>query len=183
MIVFCLSLTAQTNAILNPKLEKRKGSEIGAKPCKYDANPYPCVLVTPERLALIRNEVLQDKRGQKAMIYKNYVKANADRWLNRSIIIPEDGDSPHEFFYVDGSMLEFPKDQIFNPNLPSRCPICGKTYLNDKIRGARRSFEHYWLCGAVRDLSLVYAIEGKKEYAQKAIEILTKYTDAYPNGT
>ena len=43
--------------------------------------------------------------------------------------------------------------------------------------------EHYWLCGTVRDLSLVYAIEGKKEYAKKAIEILTKYTDAYPNGT
>ena len=180
MILYCLTLTAQTKSILNPKLEKRKGSELGAKPCKYDAITYPSVLVTPERLALIRKEVLQDKKGEKAIIYKNYIKANADRWLNRSIIIPESGDSPHEFFCVDGNMLEFPKDQIFNPDLPSRCPICGRTYLNDKIRGARRSFEHYWLCGAVRDLSLVHAIEGEKEYAQKAIEILTKYADAYP---
>ena len=182
MMLYCLSLTAQTKSIFNPKLEKRKGSEIGAKPCKYDAIPYPSVLVTPERLALIRKEVLQDKKGKKALIYKNYIKANADRWVNSSITIPKTGGWIHDFFCVDGTMLEIPKDRVFNSDIPSKCPVCGKTYLNVKILAARRSFEHYWLCGTVRDLSLVYAIEGKKEYAQKAIEILTKYTDSYPNG-
>jgi len=181
MIVYCLSLTAQTITI-NPKLEKRKGSEIGAKPCKYDATLYPSVLVTPERLALIRKEILHDKKGQRALIYNKYIKANADHWLNSSITIPNTGGWIHDFFCTDGTMLEIPRDRVFNTDLPSKCPVCGKTYLNEKILAARRSFEHYWLCGTARDLSLTYSIEGKKEYAQKAIEILTKYTDSYPNG-
>ena len=33
--------------------------------------------------------------------------------------------------------------------------------------------------GAVRDLALVYAIEGKDEYAAKAREIMLKYADIY----
>ena len=84
MIVLCLYMSAQTQSVLNAKLEKRKGAEIGAKPCKYGAISH-CVLVTPERLSLIRKDVLQNKNGEKALIYKNNVKANADRWLNKSI--------------------------------------------------------------------------------------------------
>ena len=179
MIVCSLLLSAQTKSILNSKLEKRKGSEIGAKPCKYDAIPLPCVLVTPDRLALIRKEVLQDKRGQKAIIYKNYVKANADRWLNRSITVPETGGWIHDFFCVDGSMLELPQDRIFNPDLPSKCPTCGTTYLNDNIRAARRAFKHYCLFWAVRELVLFFAIAGHIVFAKIYDKPISNYNFKY----
>jgi len=179
LISFCLSLSAQTENHLSSLLEKRKGAEAGAKPCRYDDHTHPSILVTPKRMELIRKEILAGKTSRKA-IYEKYVKAEADRWLQRSIVIPQTGGWIHDFFCTDGSILEVPENRIFNPEVPSRCPVCGKTYLNEKIIAARRSFENYWLCGAVRDLSLVYAIEGKKQYAQKAIEILEKYADAYP---
>ncbi len=182
MILCCLFLTAQTQSLPDSELDKRKGFEQGAKPCKYDAAVHPCVLVNNERLSLVRAEVLQKKSERKA-IYENYVKANADYWLNRSITIPETGGWIHDYFCADGSMLEVPDNKLFDPKSPGKCPKCGKTYLNDKVLAARRSFEHYWLCGAVRDLSLVYAIEGKGEYAEKAIEILSKYADFYTDRT
>ena len=170
---------AQTKNALQALLEKRKGFAAEAKPCRYDKNLRPCVLVTPDRLALVRRETLQ-QGSFRHQVYEKYTRKNADRWLSRPITIPETGGWPHDFFCVDGSMLTLPADQRFNPDSPSVCPVCGRKYLSDKVRGARHSFEHYWLCQAVRDLSLVYAIEGKIAYAQKAIEILTKYADAYP---
>ncbi|MDR1097573.1 MAG: heparinase II/III family protein [Tannerella sp.] len=162
--------------------EKREGAAVGAKPCKYDALPHPCVAVGGERLDFIREDILHGKSERKA-IYETYVKADADRWLQRSIVIPEMGGWFHDFFCTDGTMLEIPDDRIFRDDVPSRCPVCGKTYLNDKVLAVRRALIHYWMCGAVRHLGMVYAVEGKREYAEKGIEILSRYADAYPRQT
>ena len=152
----------------------------GAKPCKYDSLPRPSVLVTPQQLAVVRQEVLQG-HGEQADIFQKHTKVNADRWLKRDIVIPDVGGWGHYFFCTDGTMLELPADEHFDPDGPSKCPVCGKTYLNDKILSARHFFEHYWLADAARDLALTYAIEQKAEYAQKAAEILIKYANAYPD--
>ena len=178
-LVLALAITGSAQGKIDV-LESRKGAEAGAKPCKFEAWLRPCVLVTPERLALVREEILQGK-GERRALYHKHVKANADRWLNRPITIPEVGGWAHDFFCSDGVRLELPENQIFDPRLPSKCSACGKTYLNDKIIAARHFHEHYWLAGAVRDLALAYSIERKGEYARKAAEILTKYADAYPS--
>ena len=161
-------------------LKSREGAEEGAKPCKYDSMPRPSVLVTPERLDVVRREILHG-HGEQRDIFEKYIKANADRWLKRDIVIPDVGGWGHYFFCTDGTMLELPADQHFDPNAPSRCPLCGKTYLDPKIIAARHFFEHYWLAAAARDLALTYAIQQKPEYAQKAAEILLKYADALPH--
>jgi hypothetical protein len=174
-----ISLSQPTNAAIAAILKSREGANEGAKPCRYESLPRPRILVTPERLALVRQEVLHGAGEQRA-IFLQYIKANADRWLKSPVVIPGVGGWAHDFFCTDGTMLELPMDQRFDPNVPSKCPVCGKTYLTPKILAARRFFEHYWLEGAARDLALTYAIEQKKEYAQKSIEILLKYADAYP---
>ncbi len=176
-ILLCLRVSAQS--VDNPVMEKREGAEIGAKPCRYDNNKRPSVLVTAERLSLVRNEVLQNGSARGA-VYHEYVKSNADYWLNRKIEVTGTGGWLHDFFCDDGSELEIPEDKQFDPKVPSKCPVCGRTYLNEKILAARRAQEHYWYCGAVRDFSLVYAIEGKKEYARKAVEVLMQFVDFYP---
>lgn len=161
-------------------LKSREGADDGAKPCKYDALPRPSVLVTPGRLEQVRQAVLHGD-GEQHGIYEWHTRVNADRWVHRDIVIPDVGGWGHSFFCTDGTMLELPADQHFDPNKPSRCPVCGKTYSGPKITAARHFFEHYWLSDAARDLALVYAIEQKPEYARKAAEILVKYADAYPH--
>jgi hypothetical protein len=174
-IVPLLAASAQALDVL----ASRRGADDGAKPCRYETQPRPSVLVTPERLALVRKEILSGQ-GERPRLYARHVKSNADRWLRRAIAIPEVGGWGHDFFCADGTRLELPPDQLFDPNLPSRCPVCGKTCAGEKVAAARLFFEHNWLAGAVRDLALAYALEGRPEYARQAAEILTHYADAYP---
>jgi hypothetical protein len=169
-------------AMFGQNFEKREGAAVGAKPCVHDAHPHPDVMIDAGRLDLIREDILR-KKSERKDIYEKYVKADADLWLHRPIVIPETGGWFHDFFCTDGTMLEIPADRIFRDDVPSRCPACGKTYLNDKVLAVRRALIHYWLCGAVRHLGMVYAIEGKREYAEKGMEILLKYADAYPRQT
>jgi hypothetical protein len=177
---FCLH--AWQDSISPSVAEKRKGAENGAKPCLHDGQARPCILLTPGRLAAVRKDILHGKSERRA-IYEKYVKADADLWLRRPIRIPDTGGWLHDYFCTEGNMLAIPDDKLFRDDVPSNCPVCGKTYINDKIQASRRSLTHYWLCAAVRHLALTYAIEGKREYAEKATEILVKYADAYRHQT
>jgi hypothetical protein len=150
-----------------------------AMPCPGDAIPHPRVLVTESRLEFLRADMKTN--SSRRAIFEKDIKANADRWLKRIITVPEQGGWGHDFCGPDGVLLELPADQQFNPNIPSRSPTTGKKYDSDKIRAARRYFEHVWLTSATRDLALVYAVEQHPEYAGKAAEILLKYTEAYPH--
>lgn len=178
-LILFVSFTRSSEAQITNVLQSRQGAELGAKPCRYDSLPHPSVLLTPARLASLRQELAAGSPARKE-IYDDTIKANADRWLKRAIVIPDVGGWGHDFFCTDGTLLELPADQQFDPHLPSKCPVCGKEYLGPKIIAARRFFEHYWLESAERDLAMVYAVEQKKEYADKAAEILTGYADTFP---
>jgi hypothetical protein len=151
----------------------------GAKPCSFDDVPHPRVLVTEQRLEFLRNDIKTN--AVRRAIFEKDIKANADRWVHRTIVIPEQGGWAHFFCGPDGALLDLPQDQQFDPNKPSRSPTDGKYYTSPRILVARRFFEHEWLTFAVRDLALTYAISQRPEYAQKAAEILLKYADAYPH--
>ena len=151
----------------------------GATPCAFDSIPHPRVLVTEQRLEFLRDDIRTN--AVRRAIYKKDIKTNADRWVHRTIVIPEQGGWGHFYCSPDGALLELPKDQQFDPNKPSRSPTTGKYYTSPKILIARRFFEHEWLTFAVRDLALTYAVSQRPEYAQKAAEILLKYADAYPH--
>lgn len=151
----------------------------GATPCAFDAIPHPRVLVTEQRLAFLRGDI--HTNAIRRSIFEKDVKANADRWVHRAIVIPDQGGWGHDFCGPDGVLLELPEDQQFDPNKPSRSPTTGRSYISPKILAARRYFEHVWLSFAVRDLALTYAVTGRREYAAKAAKILLKYADAYPH--
>lgn len=151
----------------------------GARPCGFDGIPHPRVLVTEQRLDFLRADIRTN--AVRRAIFKKDIKANADRWLHRTIVIPDQGGWAHYFCGPDGVLLELPADQQFDPNKPSRSPTTGKSYISPNILAARRYFEHLWLSLAVRDLALTYAVTQRPEYAAKAAEILLKYADAYPH--
>jgi hypothetical protein len=151
----------------------------GANPCAFDNIPHPRVLVTEQRLEFLRRDI--QTNAIRRAIFARDIKANADRWVHRTIVIPEQGGWGHDFCGPDGVLLELPEDQQFDPNQPSRSPSAGKSYISPKILAARRYFEHVWLSFAVRDLALTYAVTHQRAYAAKAAEILLKYADAYPH--
>jgi len=179
VVLWLLVVTAwvATPLFAAPELERAPAE--GAMPCDFAGVPRPRVLVTEERLEFLRADIQTNaiRRG----IFEKDVKANADRWLNRTIVIPEQGGWAHDFCGPDGVLLELPADQRFDPAKPSRSPTTGRSYISPKILAARRYFEHLWLCFAVRDLALTYAVTRRPEYAAKAAEILLKYADAYPH--
>ncbi|MCE5205406.1 MAG: heparinase II/III family protein [Porphyromonadaceae bacterium] len=180
IIILCFSqLSAQE---ILPVFEKKKEAEIGAMPCRYETVSRPSVMITGEQISLVKKEIAQ-KGSEKRKIYLQYIKANADFWLDRPVEVPETGGWMHDFYCSDGTKLDIPDDKIFNDEIPSRCSVCGKTYLNEKILAARRALRHYWNCGVTRDMALVYSMEGEEKYAEKAAEILKAYADAYPKQT
>jgi hypothetical protein len=153
---------------------------------KFPARPF--VLASEQELAALRAELARP--GWKAKLYRaapgvefsgsaRGVRSNADRWLDRDIVIPPRGGHYHHFFCEDGTRLELPREPFFVPG-PYRCPSCGRQYEGERFEAALRRTAHAWLAQAARDLALVHALERKPEYAAKAAEILLKYADAYP---
>jgi hypothetical protein len=148
----------------------------------------PFVLVNETELAAVRRELASP--GWKAKLYRaapgvefsgsaRGVRANADRWLERDIVIPARGGHYHHFFCEDGTRLELPREPVFVPG-PYRCPACGRQFEGERFEAALRRTAHAWLAQAARDLALVHALEQRPECAAKAAEILLKYADAYP---
>ena len=170
-------LRPATTLVAAPDLSELPDKD--AKPCAFDSIPHPRVLVTEQRLEFLRGDI--QTNAVRRAIFENDVKTNADRWLHREIVIPDQGGWAHDFCGPDGVLLELPVDQQFDPNKPSRSPTTGKSYTSPKILAAQRYFEHLWLSLAVRDLALTYAVTLRPEYAAKAAEILLKYADAYPH--
>jgi len=66
----CLILFLTLPGFLWGQFEKREGAETG-KPCRYDHVPRPSVLVTPERLTFVRNDILQ-KKSERRDFYDKY---------------------------------------------------------------------------------------------------------------
>lgn len=173
------SLAIFSALITSATLFATPGFSQSPAPCTFANVPHPRVLVTEQRLEFLRNDIKTNT--VRRAFYEKDIKINADRWLHRAIVIPEQGGWAHDFCGPDGVLLDLPTDQQFNPNKPSRSPTTGKSYLSPKILAARRYFEHVWLTFAVRDLALANAVSGRREYADKAAEILLKYADAYPH--
>lgn len=176
-IEYCLAVFLFLPAVVCGAPVLAESPSAGAKPCAFDDIPHPRVLVTERRLEFLRNDIKTN--AVRRAIYEQDIQANANRWVHRKIVIPEQGGWAHYFCGPDGVLLELPASQEFDPTKPSRSPSTGKSYLTPNIIAARRYFEHEWLTFAVRDLGLAYAISGQRDYADKAAEILLKYADAY----
>ncbi|MBP6963203.1 MAG: alginate lyase family protein [Armatimonadetes bacterium] len=148
----------------------------------------PRVLLNSQELVRLREEVKKD--GWKKDLYHTTpnpyalslgqgIKADADLWLDREIVIPGRSGHFHNFFCDDGNQLEVPSDMKEHPE-GYKCPVCGKVYQGERYDGGIRWWEHNMLSRGAFALALTYAIEGDARYAEKAVEILSKYADAYP---
>ena len=148
----------------------------------------PFVLINERELTVLRRSLTKD--GWKRSLYlqptgkehRKYVGAGllsvANRWAGADINIPERGGHYHHFFCDCGTRLSIPEE--LEPVEEYNCPACGKKYSGERYDGGVRHMQHSRLAGAVLSLALVYSIEKDKAYADKAVDILLKYVQAYP---
>lgn len=152
------------------------------------ATPRPFVLITERELSVLRRGLTKD--GWKRSLYLQPAPALhgilvgagmlsvANRWLDSEIHIPPRAGWYHDFFCDCGERLS--AGECLEPANEYICPSCGRAYSGAEYDGAVYYLQHNHLAGAARALAIVYGIEKDRAYAEKAVEILLKYADAYP---
>ena len=152
------------------------------------ATPRPFVLITERELSVLRRGLTKD--GWKRSLYLQPAPALhgiqvgagmlsvANRWLDADIQIPPRAGWFHDLFCDCGEKLAISEGVEIASEY--HCPVCGKTYSGPEFDGAVYCLQHNHLAGAARSLAVVYGIEKDRAYAEKAAEIILKYTDVYP---
>jgi len=148
----------------------------------------PFVLSSDRELSVLRRGLtkegwkrslyLQDAPDDPVCLTGAGLLARANQWLIKDITIPPRSGCCHDFFCDDGNRLEIPKSLA--PQSQYVCPVCRQTYSGEKYDAAVRWYQHYAMSMACLALALMYQIDRDAEYANKAIEILLKYAQAYP---
>lgn len=103
------------------------------------------------------------------------VVADAERALRRPVRLPERGGQwPHWYSCKkDGAALETVSAT------EHRCPACGTVYRGDPYDAVVIGRTHNQYSRAARDLGLAYRFTGRKEFAERAGEILAGYAGRY----
>ncbi len=152
------------------------------------SSPRPGVLIGEREISVLRRGLTKD--GWKRSLYLQPAEEHhgiyegagilsiANRSLEMDISIPERGGHFHRFFCECGTRLTIPDDLLPVPHYT--CPACGKAYSGEDYDGAVRYLRHQRLASALLSLSIVYAIEKDRAYADKAADILLNYARAYP---
>ncbi len=162
----------------------------GAGSCQAAAtDAAPSLFLDAKELARLKSEIRRldwkraiyegdEESGARAFAGTG-VRSGADMWMKRKVEIPARSGHYHNFFCECGSRLTFPPDGREHPE-GYPCSACGKVYAGEKYDGAVRWQIHNQLAVAALNMGIVSVVEGKREYARKAGEILLKYAAAYP---
>ena len=141
----------------------------------------------PYRAALAKdNYLLVDQAGIDAAKRKaesqpwakralDAILARAARDLKRKVDLPPRGGQWGHWYSCkkDGARL------VTDSPTSHRCPICGTVYHGEPYDSVILTAAHSNWSQAVRDLGLAYRFTGRKEYADKAGQVLLAYADRY----
>jgi hypothetical protein len=105
----------------------------------------------------------------------NAVLTRASRDVKRTVALPPRGGQwPHWYSCrKDGAQL------VTDSPTSHRCPVCGTVYHGDPYDAVVFYREHSGWAQTIRNLGLAYRFTGRREYAEKAGEILLAYADRY----
>jgi hypothetical protein len=103
------------------------------------------------------------------------IVSRADHDLKRKVELPPRGGQWGHWYSCkrDGARL------VTDSPTSHRCPLCGTVYHGEPYDSVVFSGAHSKWSQAARDLGLAYRFTGRKEYAEKAGEILAAYADRY----
>jgi hypothetical protein len=147
----------------------------------------PSVLMSEREISVLRRGLtkhgwkraiyLEPGNGYRGIYAASGMLSRANRGLEQSVKIPERGGCSEDFHCECGAPLRIPENLCIAPEY--ECSVCGRKYSGGVYDGAMRFFQHQDTVGTALALALVYAIERDKAYADKAVEFLLGYADAY----
>lgn len=117
------------------------------------------------------------ERHQWARAALDDLLARAEKALSEPVRLPDRGGQwPHWYSCTrDGARLQTVSET------EHRCPVCGDVYSGDPYDAVILYSVHRRYSNAIRDLGLAYRFTGRKEFAERAGEILMAYADRYSN--
>lgn len=133
---------------------------------------HPCLLLARRDVPRILARIEQHEWAARAW---DRVRAAADGWLEREIVLPDRGGQWSHWYTCEkcGARL-----RTVSPT-EHACPQCGATYTGWPYDDVVIMAQHSGFSRAVRDLGLAYALTGEPAYAARAREILLAYAARY----
>ncbi len=146
-----------------------------------DASPYRVALAADNYLLINQAGIDAAKRKAEAVPWArsalDAILSRAAREMKRKVDLPPRGGQWGHWYSCkkDGARL------VTDSPTSHRCPVCGSegVYHGDPYDAVVFSGTHSRWSQTVRDLGLAYRFSGRKEYAEKAGEILLAYADRY----
>ena len=144
-----------------------------------DNPPYRAALAKDNYLLIDQAGIDAAKRKAEAQPWAkralDAILSRAERELKLKVELPPRGGQWGHWYSCkkDGVRL------VTDSPTAHRCPICGTVYHGDPYDAVLFSAAHSKWSQAVRDLGLAYRFTGRKEYAEKAGEVLLAYADRY----
>ncbi|OUS76049.1 hypothetical protein B1748_14660 [Paenibacillus sp. MY03] len=135
---------------------------------------HPYIMTTKEQLEESREKI---EHYDWAADYLEAVKAKADVWLEKEIYYPTQPAGQTTWFVCGDTTL------TYNYDSPNRhlCPATNEYVTGDQVDAGWRFTTHTLNTEAARNLAIVYALTGEEKYADKAKEILVRYSELYPS--
>jgi hypothetical protein len=103
--------------------------------------------------------------------------ARANRGLQRHIEVTHEAGSGDDFRCQCGARLRLPDDLQVSKHYA--CTVCDHTTSGSVYDRAVRYLQLEDLVGTALDLAIIFAIERDKSYAEKAVDVLLAFADAY----
>ncbi len=145
---------------------------VGAKRVATKEHPY--IMTTGDRLEEAKAKIENDGW---AADYLDAIQAKADAWLDREVYYPTKPAGQTTWFVCGDVTLTFNYDWPHS----HLCEADGQYYTGDQVDAGWRFTTHTMNTEAARTLAIVYALTGESAYAEKAKEILVRYSELYPS--
>lgn len=141
---------------------------------RIPSKQHPYIMTTEEQLERSKEKL---ETYDWAADYLAAVKAKADEWLEREIYYPTKPAGQTTWFVCGDVAL------TYNYDSPHRhlCPTTNEYVTGDQVDAGWRFTTHTLNTDAARSLAIVYALTGNMAYAEKAKEILVRYSELYPS--
>ncbi|MHA6484190.1 S-layer homology domain-containing protein [Paenibacillus sp. strain BS8-2] len=150
--------------------------ELEVKVGQEQDNPkaHPYVMTTAQGIEDAKQKVEDHKW---AADYLAAIKAKADVWVDKEVYYPTKPAGQTTWFVCGDVTLEY---DYTSPH-EHMCPTTNQYVTGDGVDAGWRFTTHTLNVEAARNLALVYALTGELEYAEKAKEILVRYSELYPS--
>lgn len=143
-----------------------------ALPVKLAEESRPCVSLTPQEVAVVRQRYQSEPWAKK---FGDETLQKADKFLAKKPDIPHKGGQWTAWYSCAKCGVKLKGES------PTKhvCPKCGQTYSGYPYDDVYVTQQHEAILGGLSDLAMAYVLSPKPQYARRVREILLEYASFY----